>query len=856
MASQRDLPGPYRCAPPSPAAAPGLPGAGANPWRQDRSNTCREVVVFNEHFYRGFGLPASSFFFEWLHFFGLQPHHLAPNAILQLSAFVVLCEGFLGIEPRLDLWRCLFFFKQQSIAMEKAELPLQESIKQWQRGFFYVKNADPAQDALNMPPFNINPPMKLNWAAKSPKPIPEVAHIGAHLEILEKGGLLGRDLLTTMATRRILLLQRRPHLVCQLSGRHDPSRTSTKRFIPSTVAQGVNLISTARMDDSGSWTWGMIPYNRSRPPPVMFEKLHAALHPLAPDVAASDASEIEDEGMIESRSDSSAGSENAMESKGTEPSGEYPRLSIADWTNDDEISSLPSDAAFEEDSDGVEEVTSPPLTRVRRQRTGAIVADEAAKKKRKGSRTSRLAPKHSAPGPLAGARAGGAKKHRGAGRRQVPMVTGEAEYVEEDTASAAERVGWKGADGAQWELEEQSKRRWDAAAGKRAEGQSCPSRAEKPVEKRPRAEEAQPCEPDASAPVDLETIPDSPRVEAAPDAQELILDAPDATPDALGVTMDVPDAGHPPPVEEAAPAGTSAELAAAPAPSSSPTKVQAYNELRAQYQAADGQEKDTSHSSDVECLASAHLEESKLKDATLREKEEALVQKQTQLAKALDSAVTLQEEVARLTQVSKARELEVLESIRETDDAFHRLFPETQGAADTAAELSRRRLVDGGSPVAGWRGADVDEPVARWLAAGEDRLDAWRASATHAGAYMALHLAKSWYRSLDLGKLVAQHDGLEAELQAVEEALRVRASDIAEYIAWDELNLERGEGGNVIPEDLHDLRPYDADGSSDETAHEVDTGCRLQRCGVCRLRRGRSREPSRRRRRNRLGSGR
>ncbi|KAE8782384.1 hypothetical protein D1007_44226 [Hordeum vulgare] len=118
-----------------------------------------EIVVFDEHFYKGFGLPASPFFSEWIHFFGLQPHHLVPNAILQLSAFVVLCEGFLGIDPCLDLWRCLFFFKQQSIAMDKAErekhvgpcpmtscgaalvhyrsksgfpqLPLQESIKQW-----------------------------------------------------------------------------------------------------------------------------------------------------------------------------------------------------------------------------------------------------------------------------------------------------------------------------------------------------------------------------------------------------------------------------------------------------------------------------------------------------------------------------------------------------------------------------------------------------------------------------------------------------------------------------------------------------------------------------------------------------
>ncbi|KAE8796334.1 hypothetical protein D1007_28709 [Hordeum vulgare] len=237
----------HRLLPPVSQVLVRIPGAETAP-----TPAVAEVVVFNEHFYRGFGLPASSFFSEWLHFFGLQPHHLAPNAILQLSTFVVLCEGFLGIEPRLDLWQSLFFFKQQSIAMQKAELeklpgprpmtpcgaalvhhrsksgfpqlPPQESIKQCLKGFFYVKNADPAQDALNMPPFNINPPTKLNWATKSPKSIPEVAQIGAYLDVLEKGGLLGRDLLTTMVTRRILPLQRRPHLVCQMSGRHDPCR--------------------------------------------------------------------------------------------------------------------------------------------------------------------------------------------------------------------------------------------------------------------------------------------------------------------------------------------------------------------------------------------------------------------------------------------------------------------------------------------------------------------------------------------------------------------------------------------------------------------------------------------------------
>ncbi|KAE8789972.1 retrotransposon ty3-gypsy subclass [Hordeum vulgare] len=73
-----------------------------------------EVVVFKEHIFRGFWLPASDFFSRFLVHFGLQPHHLAPNAVLQLAAFVTLCKGFVGIEPRLDLWRQLFFFKLQS----------------------------------------------------------------------------------------------------------------------------------------------------------------------------------------------------------------------------------------------------------------------------------------------------------------------------------------------------------------------------------------------------------------------------------------------------------------------------------------------------------------------------------------------------------------------------------------------------------------------------------------------------------------------------------------------------------------------------------------------------------------------
>ncbi|KAE8777916.1 hypothetical protein D1007_49274 [Hordeum vulgare] len=96
-----------RLLPPASVVVARVPGAENSPMPR-----AGEVVVFDEHFYRGFRLPTSNFFSNFFTFFDLQLHHLAPNAILQLASYVVLCEVFLGIEPRLDLWQKLSFFKQ------------------------------------------------------------------------------------------------------------------------------------------------------------------------------------------------------------------------------------------------------------------------------------------------------------------------------------------------------------------------------------------------------------------------------------------------------------------------------------------------------------------------------------------------------------------------------------------------------------------------------------------------------------------------------------------------------------------------------------------------------------------------
>ena len=109
-------------------------------------------VVFFSHFKRGFGLPASTFFHAFLSFFGLQPHHLGANAVLQLSGFANLCEGYLGVEPDVELWSPLFFLKQQGPeagAMSDCgatvvsiqpnglfpKIPLEDSAKKWQNSY-------------------------------------------------------------------------------------------------------------------------------------------------------------------------------------------------------------------------------------------------------------------------------------------------------------------------------------------------------------------------------------------------------------------------------------------------------------------------------------------------------------------------------------------------------------------------------------------------------------------------------------------------------------------------------------------------------------------------------------------------
>jgi hypothetical protein len=139
-----------------------------------------ERVVFGAHFDRGLGLPALPFFRRFLEFFGLQPHHLPANAMVQLSCYVAFMEGYAGLWPDIEFWCRLFYLKAQtadgslracgsaSIYSRQGtpfpKIPTVDSVKKWQQSFFYVSNANPAFDWMNLPEYDPAPPAaRKNW---------------------------------------------------------------------------------------------------------------------------------------------------------------------------------------------------------------------------------------------------------------------------------------------------------------------------------------------------------------------------------------------------------------------------------------------------------------------------------------------------------------------------------------------------------------------------------------------------------------------------------------------------------------------------------------------------------------------
>ena len=79
-----------------------------------------ERVVFLHHFLRVLGFPLHPFFRGLMFYYGLDFHDLAQNFVLNISAFIVVCEAFLRIRPHFGLWLKTFNIKPKVVRGQQA----------------------------------------------------------------------------------------------------------------------------------------------------------------------------------------------------------------------------------------------------------------------------------------------------------------------------------------------------------------------------------------------------------------------------------------------------------------------------------------------------------------------------------------------------------------------------------------------------------------------------------------------------------------------------------------------------------------------------------------------------------------
>ena len=129
------------------------------------------------HFLRGLGFPMDPFVRGLLFYYGLEFHDLAPESILHISSFIVVCEAFLRVTPHFELWLKTKMIKGRhaecggAVISKNADAPwpegsFQEELGLWQREWFYI-TAPWSAKWVAPPAFHTGPPQRpTSWVSK------------------------------------------------------------------------------------------------------------------------------------------------------------------------------------------------------------------------------------------------------------------------------------------------------------------------------------------------------------------------------------------------------------------------------------------------------------------------------------------------------------------------------------------------------------------------------------------------------------------------------------------------------------------------------------------------------------------
>jgi hypothetical protein len=166
-----------------------------------------------------------------LHVYGVELHNLSPNSISQAAIFAAVCEGYLGIDPHLDLWTHLFSAElfalpagerrvrtavraggcilqlRQSWAPQYIPAILASSNKGWQRRWFYLRNDDGRLPSFSQ---RVVTAAADNWRYETPHDRQKnLQPLLKALGELRKGGLTAAGVVAAIHRRRVLPLTER-----------------------------------------------------------------------------------------------------------------------------------------------------------------------------------------------------------------------------------------------------------------------------------------------------------------------------------------------------------------------------------------------------------------------------------------------------------------------------------------------------------------------------------------------------------------------------------------------------------------------------------------------------------------------
>jgi len=210
-----------------------------------------EVVVFEDFFKRGFGIPVHPFLQGLLLYYEIGICNLHPNSILLISTFIHLCEAYVRIEPHFDLFRYLFCFRKKGavggskiaggvylnlrdgVKNRYLSCPWNTSLTEWYKKWFYIREEPGSATFCDV---GYIPKKRVSWTDR-----PE--HTGQVVELmslidwsrLDRPGVVGNFLV-----RRVMPCERRVHSAYEYAGSQDPTRMCPDGLEKAEVQQLMN----------------------------------------------------------------------------------------------------------------------------------------------------------------------------------------------------------------------------------------------------------------------------------------------------------------------------------------------------------------------------------------------------------------------------------------------------------------------------------------------------------------------------------------------------------------------------------------------------------------------------------------